>query len=1401
MLPELPSPPFSGFGESVSNPTTLLKENTKDSISVLSANCYSHTHIVGNMAAKLSSSIQSTSQDTSLRTKEGVASALAELKQLPTLSVVEEKLHYRSQLIDWNAKVLQMMKSTTTTKKQQFQTVEELHHELTNILNMSDCQNVRPNEYTEREIKWFVAEDVKLICPESGTWVRNQYKRGCDWRQTYLSIKSNLQPCGYNFGEISSNVSADTTSAVDVSRIKSLLVDHDTLASCFIEEYEHLREVEKVVDGWTVAMNQVVVNESYHLETRYYELEKTEASRPKGIIANPPRRVVDLWKKALKWGLNLKTGVESITEKVLEWKAVQTPELKTQNAELQESIRLTHLLLAPVIVEGQDFMLSKEVILTPLLSQLRSKTISSFSHGVCSELISRREVIESSTHGELLLSRVTGAEADLQSGFPLRFARDIFWRIMACSLVQNVNSGGVHLNDVRTLCGLCVCDSEVSSSINKLRDDAEQLQRNATNVTATCSKLLQMDCYLHQNELRQCLVDLKRVESDFKSERLGSVARLLKSNGAAMVIAGKLTNVTWLVDTLSHPIIFESANVLVQNHSVGRISVDDLRLLYETNPVSASSRSGNDLDKEVLRVCKLVRDLHHHAQEWQKTVRSLLNFDKDLNISDIIKVETIEALTHSHILSKVTFPELDILKSAVSVALQVKDRVAKELFRVEYHGIDVNKGRLPERSSLLAASGDFLLYRFTGGEMYSAIEKALNSLIEISSQLPITTEDKATVIWMLKVFDWVTSLRDAITDQTVVEGPNNMRLVLKVDHALSILERGHEVFFSVPDEVLRQLSLNKIATKILPMRLSVQMMKQSTFTLGLGLLRWSVLLFECLKVDLDRQDSWKEAVFGVIQTYRLFEANGLLPAFGRVTEYADKVKQLVLMAENLVIQDDDLIRSLFILSNTISNSDVFKKQLEIERVASEEKRFALEKNRFESPSNIVIARNDHLDSLLSRFSSDNEVVATQDEDSLFLADDASVRDKSRIFLEKSLFKGVETLGMELNEHTRGFVSNLAWELELAIFLKYCSNETLSSEYREKVRSLRFNLQDPKNPMLCTRVVSGQLEISDLIAMSTDALASKQLKQIRQQVVQDAIKNVVISPVSNEASSSSDKASSSSGITSELAKKIRIESMKKSNATSTATAKKTSSTPLNSPATNSAISPGSASFSPMQADPPALSTFNNSTVSELLAAIPPPPMGGTEQLAPAQPYPPQSYPPPMMMNPPPHESSSSFENTHSRGHHIPSQNGSEEFSFTISRLKVTFTSKIFIEQNCEYLLDGFLPTSFVEKGRLPVDEFNKFVNEKSRSGKWKVVIMKLSSMSGGENTSSYKRFYKEYESLRRICMFQVSDTTKVFLITPKFLRICKCVSSLKDLSRTSTYVVVITKEPLPHSQSN
>ena len=43
------------------------------------------------------------------------------------------------------------------------------------------------------------------------------------------------------------------------------------------------------------------------------------------------------------------------------------------------------------------------------------------------------------------------------------------------------------------------------------------------------------------------------------------------------------------------------------------------------------------------------------------------------------------------------------------------------------------------------------------------------------------------------------------------------------------------------------------------------------------------------------------------------------------------------------------------------------------------------------------------------------------------------------------------------------------------------------------------------------------------------------------------------------------------------------------------------------------------------------------------------------------------------------------------------------------------------------------------------------------------------------------------------MIQVSDSTKIFLITPKFLRLCKCLNNIENISKSSTYAVVLTNE--------
>jgi len=576
---------------------------------------------------------------------------------------------------------------------------------------------------------------------------------------------------------------------------------------------------------------------------------------------------------------------------------------------------------------------------------------------------------------------------------------------------------------------------------------------------------------------------------------------------------------------------------------------------------------------------------------------------------------------------------------------------------------------------------------------------------------------------------------------------------------------------------------------------------------------------------VDRAEDWEHRASTAIETYKSFSLDGSISHLGNATRFRDNVENLIDEAVNdLTIQNEEAFQILRDLREKIECSDLVKKQMKIEQVHIEEEEFQVEIDRYENPRNMAFARFEVLDSILKRLPPCHE----DDSDSGTIFDSLNAssiikqsgRDKSRVFLEKSLVKGMETFGIELSQvDARGFCSLFAMNLENAIFDKFKSTkETISNEYRDKIRSLRFNLQDPKNPLLCARVLSGDIKIPGLIAMSSDELASKEIKQMRQQLKEESIKNVVISPSSQV----KDPVTVDWG-----SRDISINEF--SNSSKPAPLLSTlKETPRQSPSPVSngkppvhiplpVLSSGVQSYKSLPSGADGSSGSNNTeflrkppfeSVEPRRKNVSPtdygssscrPPKEGSNSVA-------MTHSAPPALSPPEHEVEESLTNlpspiitpnTQNHGRHITSQSGTETFTITISRLKVSFTTKMFIERTCPWELNGFLPSDLVDKGRISIEEFNKFISDKMKSGKWTLIHLKLSSITGESNKTSYKRFYKEYESIDRICMIPVSDDgTKLFLVTPKFLRIIKCMSSVDNLSRTNTYVVVLTKQQLP-----
>jgi hypothetical protein len=305
-------------------------------------------------------------------------------------------------------------------------------------------------------------------------------------------------------------------------------------------------------------------------------------------------------------------------------------------------------------------------------------------------------------------------------------------------------------------------------------------------------------------------------------------------------------------------------------------------------------------------------------------------------------------------------------------------------------------------------------------------------------------------------------------------------------------------------------------------------------------------------------------------------------------------------------------------------------------------------------------------------------------------------------------------------------------------------------------------------MLCARVLSGQLKLEDLIQMTTDELASKELNHYRQQLQQEATKNIVLSAPTG----GGDQSSTSTEI--DWAKKVKIESPTRAFKSTQADDDQTG------------MVPSSPYF--QQQQPPEVHKLD----------VPPPPVfssiAGSSRRD-RNKASPRSAPVSSTKIEAPTSSFKSLQDNHDHGHHITSQSGSESFLINVTRLKLSFATKLHTEQSCPYQIDNFLPSSLTEKGRITLDEFNRFVSDKMKSGRWNIVHLKLSYITGESDMNAYKRLYKEYESLDRICMINVTDATKVFLVTPKFLRVCKCMATVQNLSRSSTYAVVLTKDAL------
>ena len=120
----------------------------------------------------------------------------------------------------------------------------------------------------------------------------------------------------------------------------------------------------------------------------------------------------------------------------------------------------------------------------------------------------------------------------------------------------------------------------------------------------------------------------------------------------------------------------------------------------------------------------------------------------------------------------------------------------------------------------------------------------------------------------------------------------------------------------------------------------------------------------------------------------------------------------------------------------------------------------------------------------------------------------STNDKVRDAFAKKFVETLQLARSELPDDEKASasgadVATLASRVEAEAFAKFGS-DSASKEYKAKIRSLVFNLQDKKNPDLRRRVLVGDVAPEKLAHMSADELASDALRQEKNNMREHAL---------------------------------------------------------------------------------------------------------------------------------------------------------------------------------------------------------------------------------------------------------------------------------------------------------
>lgn len=1070
-------------------------------------------------------------------------SILSELKVCPVILPLEEKVATRIDVIEWYEEASDVLRRIQfgVENNVSFVDLESIFRKLERILSgLSDTRSklieaIDFNIVLDEEIRGFVLNDITILCEKAENEVRRIYFQASAWKERADSIITWLRMHGnMNAGQPINT--PKPPAMVDIKRITDLIEEYPAIKIQINGYIERLYNIRAESFEWSQKIHDTLLEYDHVLFTGALSfMERERDHRPRGIIVDPNRSVVDSIVDILSWYEKSKSSIAFVVEKLRQ--------ISTQNDPTTIAAAYSSLIsgqIYNVLVDGLDVLKiysDAEKVSDEVTIQYKAKSdqsliiLDKYFHLRKTSRAPSGEKLKSVEPLQSLLSLMCAK--DKREGFPLHVMLWFDWHLIVSDLVyehENKENHKLSHGEVSSLLSAKQLKTKEPSFLddivvpgiwNLIQTKSSELldfeliiekaenEEKSIKVTLSKAKDLLREPLKKSENIRQHLGQLKELFTMTKDRSLGKGGLALNVNFENQ-LDQHVKYFSWLIRTLQYKVLHESEasfSCTSNEEKTGsnRIPWNVLVYIHERIPIDLSGCRESTLS--ILRV----QELYIAAKRWQDEIsrttlisnrgnkrrgartfhqENATQFDnQDEEKNEKIQIEKMELLAKDRILSKVNLPR----EKAVNLMMNSTKKFNIQLQNVLAQDFVGNQDNapLPNGKSLVSPHGQFILYRLTGSSLFSMMQKSMQALSEVGDKVFAQTPGKKTFDWMRSSVSWIENLLSAVVTHEHL-------LVIPLIDAMKLIESGEQIFLQTYDDMRQTLSEHGIyvSTSSVKKKLTVVLKKDGAHhSVGGIIIRWCPILFDALRADVSKLKSWENELWKIIDDFNSFVAsirNHLKNDEADLFQwYCFRVKVQSALEEGqhslVVSPKKNVIDSFTSLLSVISNY--------LENNCPRELDAQFSKRLYSHSANLCDDRFRLLDALLHRREGADNIMPLHDNTASFAAHqpERSYRDECRSNLESAFVNAAAVLNLdsENDSSVKDLAALKAWEIEKEMFNKFqeqAGMNYVTELYEEKAQSLKIWLDDVNNLSLCLNVLSSDMKTNVLIKMTPDQLA-------------------------------------------------------------------------------------------------------------------------------------------------------------------------------------------------------------------------------------------------------------------------------------------------------------------------